>query len=133
MVEFAMAISVLLLLLMGVIEFSRHYFTRLTVRHQVAEAARMAATGQTLVDPETGDNMTRAESVLYFIQTSAARLPVILESVVLDPADGGQPGDVVQIRARYRFAFDTSPIVRTFAPRSLSFTVASLVKNEPRF
>jgi hypothetical protein len=39
----------------------------------------------------------------------------------------------VQIRARYRFAFESSPLVRTFAPGTVAFTVASLVKNEPRF
>jgi Flp pilus assembly protein TadG len=133
MVEFVVGISVLMLLLVGVIEFSRHYFARLTVRHQVAEAARLAATGQTLVNPDTGEQMTRAESVVFFLQKSAASLPVILESVGLDPADGGEPGDFVQIQARFRFAFDSSPIVRAFAPGTVAFTVTSLVKNEPRF
>jgi Flp pilus assembly protein TadG len=133
MVELGLAISVLLLLVLGVIEFSRHYHTRLTVRHHVAEAGRLAATGRTLIDPDTGEPMSRAESVRYYIQTSASTLPVILDSVVLDPPDGGRPGDFVQIRARFRFAFDTSPLVRALAPRTLTFSVASLVKNEPRF
>jgi hypothetical protein len=133
LVEFVMASAVLMLLALGIVEFSRHYYARMTVRHHVGEAARLAATGRHLTDPETGEEMTRAESVVYFIESRAGSAPVVLESVELDPADGGQPGDIVSIRALYRFRFMASPLVRSFAPATALFTVAAVVKNEPRF
>ena len=131
LVEFALGAVVLMTFLLVVFEFSRHYYARYVVRNDVAEAGRLAATGRTLVNPDTGEEMTRAESVVYYIESSVGRAPVALESVSLDPADGGGPGDIVEISARYRFNFVLSPIVRAFAPTSLIFTVTSVVKNEP--
>jgi hypothetical protein len=133
LVEFALGAVVLMTFLFAVFEFSRHYYARFAVRNDVSEAGRLVATGRTLVNPDTGEHMTRAESVVYYIESSVGRAPVELESVTLDPADGGEPGDIVQIRARYRFRFISSALVRAFAPSSLVFTVTSVVKNEPRF
>jgi Flp pilus assembly protein TadG len=132
-VEFTLAASVLMLFIVGVFEFSRLYYARFRVRHQIAEASRLAATGTSLINPDTGEEMSRAESVTYFIETGAGSLPVVLESVVLDPADGGGPGDVVEIQANYRFTFLSSALIRSFAPSVMAFTVSAVVKNEPRF
>jgi hypothetical protein len=131
--EFTMSASLLMLFILGTFEFSRLYYARFQVRHQVAEASRLAATGRALTNPDTGEEMTRAESIAHFIESGVGSLPVTLESIVLDPADGGRPGDLVQINARYRFSFLSSPLIRTFAPDALVFTVAAVVKNEPRF
>jgi Flp pilus assembly protein TadG len=133
LVEFTLASMVLMTLLIGITEFSRHYFARLSARHAVAEAARFAITGQVLDDPDTGDPMTRAESIEYVITRIADDLPLAIEDIELDPADGGGPNDVVSIRATYRFFFATGEIVRAFAPVSVAFTVATTVKNEPVF
>jgi hypothetical protein len=133
LVEFALGAIVLMMFLLAIFEFSRHFYARFSVRNHVAEAARIAATGRKLINPDTGLEMTRAESVVYYIESSVGSAPVTLESVTLDPADGGGPGDIVQIRARYRFNFLVSPIIQAFAPASVIFTVTSVVKNEPRF
>jgi Flp pilus assembly protein TadG len=133
LVEFALATSILMLLLIGITEFSRHYYARLSARHAVSEAARFAITGQVLNDPDTGVPMTRAESIVHVINRTASTLPLVAEGIVLNPADGGGPSDVVQIRATYRFFFMDSPLVRAFAPLSVAFTVATTVKNEPVF
>jgi hypothetical protein len=133
LVEFALASMLLMLLLIGITEFSRHYFARLSARHAVAEAARFAITGQLLDDPDTGVPMTRAESIEYVITRIADDLPLLIEDIELDPADGGGPNDVVSIRATYRFLFGTGPLIRSFAPTSIAFTVATTVKNEPVF
>ena len=133
LLEFALAASVLMLLLVGITEFSRHYYVRLSARHAVAEAARFAITGQTLPDPDTGLPMTRAESIVAVINRTAGTLPLVTEGIVLNPPNGGGPGEVVQIRATYRFFFIDSPLIRSFAPLSVAFTVATTVKNEPVF
>lgn len=133
LVEFALATSILMLLLVGLTEFSRHYYARLSARHAVAEAARFAITGQVLNDPNTGLPMTRAQSIVAVINRTAGTLPLELVSIVLNPPNGGGPNEVVSIRARYRFYFADSPMVRDFAPLSVAFTVATSVKNEPVF
>lgn len=133
LVEFALASMILMTLLIGITEFSRHYYARLSARHAVAEAARFAITGQVLDDPDTGIPMTRAESIAYVISRIADDLPLAIEEIELDPADGGGPNDVVSIRATYRFFFASGQVVRNFAPLSLAFTVATTVKNEPVF
>lgn len=133
LVEFALATSILMLLLVGLTEFSRHYYARLSARHAVAEAARFAITGQVLNDPNTGVPMTRAQSIVAVINRTASTLPLELVSIVLNPPNGGGPNEVVSIQARYRFYFADSPLVRGFAPLSVAFTVATSVKNEPVF
>ena len=88
-VEFLFAIPIVLFLFFGIFELGRHYYTRLTLRHAVAEAARFAVTGRTLDDPNTGNPMTRAESIQLVIQRSAQNLGVDVAQIVIIPADGG--------------------------------------------
>jgi hypothetical protein len=121
---------VLVVFMLFAVEFGRHFYARFAVRNHVAQAALLAASGRTLVDPETGAALTRAESVVYLIESSIGSTPVELESVALDPADGGGPGDLVQIRVRYRFDFLAAALVQPFVPGSLIFTVTSVVKNQ---
>ncbi len=122
-----------IILLSGIFEFSRHFYTRLTLRHAVAEAARFAVTGSQRTDPETGDPIGRAESIVQVIVERAHALDVDVAGIQINPPDGGGPGDVVQISARYRYTFVLSPIARVFGPGHIDFTVATVVKNEPVF
>jgi hypothetical protein len=130
-VEAVLGTVVMVGLLLFALEFGRHSYARFAVRNHVAQAATLAASGRTLVDPESGEPMTRAESVVYLIESSVGSTPVELESVAIDPADGGGPGDLVQISARYKFDFLAGPLVQPFVPGSLIFTVTSVVKNAP--
>ncbi len=132
-IEFLMALPLVLLLLAGIFEFGRHFYTRLTLRHAVAEAARFAVTGSTLTDPGTGQPMSRTNSILQVIVDRAADLDVDVSSIRLTPPDGGQPGDVVRIAATYRYRFVMTPIARFFGSGFVDFTVATAVLNEPRF
>lgn len=133
LVEFLFAFPVLMLLIVGILEFSRLYYTRLTVRHAVAEAARFGVTGQQLTDPETGDFLSRSESIIQVMMDRARGLSLDVENIVMDPADGGGPGDLVRIQANYRFNFLSAAIIRSFAPPYVDFTVATSVRNEPIF
>lgn len=122
-----------MILILGVFEFSRHFYTRLTARHAVAEAARFGATGQQLTDPDTGDPMSRAESIVLIINRGAAGLRLQVMEIGLDPADGGGPGDVVRVQARYAFEFGSARLIRSFAPPLVEFVVTTTVRNEPIF
>jgi hypothetical protein len=133
LIEFAFALPVVLLLIAAVFEFSRHYYTRISIRNAVAEAARFAATGQQLTDSISGDPIGRAESIVEVMRQNAAGLDLDVDRIVIDPADGGGPDDIVNIRATYHYEFMGAAIVRSFAPAYVEFTIATTIKNEPAF
>ena len=110
MVEFVLVIPMILLLLTGIFEFGRHYYPRLTLRNAVAEAARFAVTGRTLLDPDTGQPMTRAESIVQVILDKARGLAVDVNNIQINPSDGGLPGQVVTVSATYRYTFFFNPV-----------------------
>lgn len=128
-----MALPLVLMLLSGIFEFGRHFYTRLTLRNAVAEAARFAVTGNTLTDPQTGQPMTRALSIVQVIVDRAHDLDVDVGHIRLTPPDGGQPGQIVQISATYRYHFVLAPIARLFGPGFVDFTVSTAMMNEPSF
>ncbi len=122
-----------LLLLLAVFEFSRHYYTRLTVRNAVSEASRFAATGQTLLDEESGEQMSRAESIVSVMLSRANGMNLDVDNINIDPVDGGGPDAIVSINATYRFDFMDIPIISRVTPPFVEFTVATTFKNEPVF
>ena len=132
LVEFLFAIPIVLFLSFGIFEIGRHYYTRLTLRQAVAEAARFAVTGRTLDDPDTGDPLTRAESIQLVIQQSARNLGVDIAQIVIIPADGGAPQEVVQVRVQYEYQFLFTPIGNLLSPLK-NIVVTTAMKNEPAF
>ena len=131
-VEFLFAIPIVLFLFFGIFELGRHYYTRLTLRHAVAEAARFAVTGRTLDNPDTGNPMTRAESIQLVIQRSALRLGVDVAQIVIIPADGGGPEEVVQVGVQYEYAFWFQPMGDLLSPLE-KIVVTTAMRNEPAF
>ena len=132
-VEFLFALPMVLFLLSGIFEFGRHYYTRLTLRHAVGEAARFAVTGNVLPDPQTGDPMTRSQSIVQTIVDRAGDLNVSVSNLAITPANGGGPGEVVTITATYRYTFVLTPIARLFGPGYVDFSVSTTMMNEPAF
>ncbi|MBW3630613.1 MAG: pilus assembly protein [Gemmatimonadetes bacterium] len=132
-VEFALVVPLFLAMICGIVEFSRLYYVRLTVREITQEATRFAVTGQQLTDPATGKPMPRAASILGVIQKSADDRRVTVDSVRINPTDGGKPGEVVQVRVFYNYSFTLAPL-RTLLPTTpFYFSVGSSMKNEPAF
>lgn len=128
--EFALVIPIILFLFFGVFEFGRFYYTRLTVQHAVAEAARFAVTGNVLPD-SLGDPMSRANSIVHVIAANAQDLEIEVEQVVIDPADGGGPGDVVRVSASFSFQFVVPGYNKLTPEGKLEFQVSTAMKNEP--
>lgn len=145
--EFAIAAPILFLLLFGIVEFSRHYYARLGIRHAVAEAARFHATGQLHPNPDPeGQPFGRAGSIEHVIHRRAAELGLAVDGVRVfvvdgeDPEegeenDGGAEGDLVRIEADLTFDFIAGPLLHILPGEleSVGFTVATTYKNEPRF
>ena len=133
MVEFALVVPLFLAVICGIVEFSRLYYTRLTVRDITLDATRFAVTGQKLTDETTGDPMTRAASIRSLITTRASDLKVKVDSIRIDPSDGGKPGDVVQVRVFYGYTFTLAPLNGLLPSSPFYFSVGSSMKNEPVF
>lgn len=131
LVEFALVAPLLLLLFFSMFEFGRLFFTRLTVRHAVIEATRFAVTGSIASDPETGDPLDRVRSIQQTLQTRAMGLPIALDDIEIDPADGGGPEDVVRVTLTYTYTYSL-PGFDDVLP-DLRFAVSTAMRNEPYF
>ncbi len=130
MIEFAMVIPIVALLFMGIFDFSRFFYTQLTLQHAIHEATRFAVTGAALDDGQ-GNTMSRAESIKSVITKEAIALDLDVNELIVDPADGGGPSEVVTVTGNFEFQFVT-PGVSTFFPGGkYDFTVATAMKNEP--
>ena len=133
LVEMAVCLPIVILMMMGIFEFGRLYYTRLTLQHAVHEAARFAVTGKTLNDPDTGDAMERVDAIRHVIVTQAKDLDLDVERLVIDPPDGGGPSDVVTVSGSFAFHFVTPLIGYMFPDNGYEFQVETSMKNEPFF
>jgi Flp pilus assembly protein TadG len=129
LVELAIALPLFLLLVVGLVESGRYVYTRLTIRHITAEATRFAVTGNMLEDDD-GKRMCRASSVRALVRQQARDFRVALDSVTLDPADGGRPGDVVRVRTATSFRL-MSPYADFLPGGRLKLAASSSMRNEP--
>ncbi len=132
LVEFAFAIPIAVFLLLSVVEMGRHFYTRATVRHAVLEASRYAITGQTLIDPNTGQPMTRGASIKQVLIDKATSLNVDVDDITINPPGGGNPDDLVTITLDYQYQFGGGMLPSWF-PSTMLISVSTTVKNEPLF
>ncbi len=133
LVEFVLALPVFVILFFGIYEFSRYYSTRLWIRNAVAEGARFAATGNELIDEETGDPLGRSVSIRNTILSKVSRFGVTGGDITLDPADGGGPEDVVTVSLEYEYEVAIPLIERVIGRDVLEFSIATSMRNEPFF
>lgn len=128
LVEFALVLPLLLSLVFGLFEFGRLGLSQLTARHAVAEAARYAVTGRQVTDPETGEPIARAETIRQVVRDNLGPLAVA-DSIVVEPADGGGPEDIVTVSASFTYRFFLPGLDDVLPP--VDFTVRTAMKNEP--
>lgn len=131
--EFVLALPVLLLLVFGIFEFGRYYYTRLSIRNAVAEGARFAITGNQLEDPETGDPLTRARSIERVILERTRRFGVVPDDISISPPDGGGPEEIVTVRLDFTYRMGLPSVASAMSPGSLNFAVRTSMRNEPFF
>jgi Flp pilus assembly protein TadG len=125
LVEFAVVFPVLMMIFLGIFEFSRHFYTQLTVRHAVAEATRFAVTGNVLNDPVTGDPLSRVESIKKVVMDQAQQLSVDVNNIQV--VDGG-PEQIVRVSVSFNYVYSL-PYLDHLAP--IDFTVSTAMRNEP--
>lgn len=129
--EFALVMPLVLILLLGIVEFGRYYHMRLTLRHGVREATRFAITGRELTDGDTGNPLSRVESIRSVILQQSRGVAIDLDRIAIDPADGGGPEDMVRIAVTYRYNVITPVFQKLLPGGGVEFTVATVMRNEP--
>lgn len=129
LIEFVLVMPMVLMLFFGIYEFGHYYSTRLSVRHTVREAARFAITGNVLQD-SIGQPLTRQNSIQQVILTSSPHIHIDPNHIVLDPADGGGPGELVHIDVRYDYVFMMPGLRSLFPNGTVPIRVSTVVKNE---
>lgn len=92
-VETALILPVIILLLMGMFEFSRIFGSYLLITHTGRESARMAAVGKT------------DEEIIQNIHAKSGLLNLANLQVVITPSGTRKTGEEVGVKIKYRLLF----------------------------
>ncbi len=134
LVEAALVLPLLLLLLFAILEFGRLFYTKITVENATRQAGRFAVTGNVKENPEApGKNLPRQEAIRDYLIEHAPGVSIDRARIVLEPADGGGPGQSVTIRVEHTFEFVTPLIGTLFEGGAFDFRYSTTMKNEPVF
>jgi Flp pilus assembly protein TadG len=140
MAEFALVLPLCTLLIFGIIDFARLFFTQMNVEDAVEEAGRFASTGNHLPDPANpGQNLSRVQSIIDTLQQNATAMNVPAASIqissliggVWTPGSAGGPGDTVMITVTANVNLITPMIGQLFPGGAYTFTASTTFKNEP--
>ena len=136
LVEFALVVLFFFLLVFGLIDFGRLFFTELTLQHALRQAGRFAVTGNHLPDPDhANQQLPRVDSIISVARQAAVGIPVDniqVSSQVGGAGSAGGPSDTMTISLNYDLPMIT-PMIRAFFPPDgiYHFTVKTTFKNEP--
>jgi len=140
-VEMAIVAPVVLLLLIGLIEFSILFYTTMTMQYAVREGARYGITGRSDLDPASA-NQQRYLAVIQAMKNNSMGLydtvaPVIsvngttyASATAYSANMFGSAGEIVVLRVDCTWKLST-PIVAQFFPNGeYKFSVAATMQNE---
>jgi Flp pilus assembly protein TadG len=143
-VEFALALPIFAVLLIGIMEFGWYFFVQHTLQYATREGMRLALVGRTLTNP-SGTQMTREASIIKTIQDNAvlavtpAQLSISIYPVSSSYADpsgwqntqnAGSAGDYMRVRSRYDHTFFTPLIGSFFTGGKVTIQAEGTYRNE---
>jgi Flp pilus assembly protein TadG len=146
LVEFAMVAPLFFLLVFGITDFGRLFFTQETLQHALREAGRYAVTGQHQQDPNNpATPLSRVQSIRNIAQQYAVGLLPDSSNIDIKAYDSqghldvahpaGLPGETVVVSLTTRLTLITPFIGQWFPQVSgkgvYTFTVSTSFKNEP--
>lgn len=141
LVEFAISLSLFLLLILGTMDFAYLFYTKLTLQNAVRQAGRYAITGQCVTDSSGNCKLNRYKSIVQTLQTASNGLLNSSNSNDISitctsngggcPNQAGGPGDIITITVTYTYTFVTAPIGKFFSGGKYTFTVSVAFNNEP--
>jgi len=143
-VEFALALPVFIILVIGIIEFGWYFFVQHTLQFATREGMRLALVGRTITDA-SGNPMTRQASIIQTIQEHAS-VAVKADKLVIsiypvnndfsDPANWqnmlnpGGPGDYMRVQTSYDHRLFTPLIGNLFSGRHVVIRAQGTYRNE---
>jgi Flp pilus assembly protein TadG len=133
LVEFALVAPLFFLLVFGITDFGRLFFTQETLQFALREAGRYAVTGQHMSDAQ-GNALSRVASIKSIAQQKAIGIDVSNISISSDGVANfaGNPGDTVIVSLTTNLKLITPMIGRFFGPsQTYTFTVQTTFRNEP--
>ncbi|MGC1676247.1 MAG: TadE/TadG family type IV pilus assembly protein [Candidatus Binataceae bacterium] len=133
MAEFAMVAPLFFLLIFGIIEYGRLFFTQMELEEAVQEAGRYASTGNS----EGG--LTRLASIEAVLQQDAVNINVPIANIQVSSltngvwvsGSAGGPSDTVLIQVTMNLKLLTPMIGQYFPSSTYSFTASTTFQNEP--
>jgi Flp pilus assembly protein TadG len=138
LVEAAILMPLLMLALMGVVEFGRMYYTKIGLENATREATRFAVTGNTMPDPgDPSQDLSRDAGIraflVWYLQTRFPSIDVGKVTITLNPGDGGTAGQILHVSTKYPFKFVTPMIGKFFTNDTYVIQYTSVMRNEPLF
>jgi Flp pilus assembly protein TadG len=133
LVEFALVAPLFFLLVFGITDFGRLFFTQETLQFALREAGRYAVTGQHMSDAQ-GNALSRVASIKTIAQQKAIGIDVSNISISSGGVANfaGDPGDTVVVSLTTNLKLITPMIGRFFGPgQTYTFTVQTAFRNEP--
>ena len=139
LVEFALVAPLFFLLVFGITDFGRLFFTQETLQFALREAGRYAVTGQQMADSSNpGHYLSRLESIRAVAMQKAIGLISDENNIQVSSPQGGVavptggPGQTVIISLTTNLQLITPMIGRFFGPnQTYTFTVSTTFRNEP--
>jgi Flp pilus assembly protein TadG len=141
-VEAAVMTPLLLLLTFAIVDFSSMFYAYLALEHGVSQATRLAITGQTMNDPNTGAPLSREASIKQKMRQSTPTLTIpdgAFSFSFMAPNSStwsgglGGPGTVGRVTITYNWSFMTPLIRPFFTGGAMTLRVESTMKNEAVF
>ena len=140
LVEAAIITPLLLLLTLGIVDFSAMFYSYLALEHGVSQATRYAVTGQQMSTGGTPIGREASIKAAMRDSTPTLTIPDAAFSLSFMPLNGtswssglGGPNDVGRVTVTYTWNFMT-PLVRPFFTNGqVNLRVQSTMKNEVAF
>jgi len=101
-VELGLIFLVFVATFFPILEYSHVFYVRLTLRHSLREAGRYMVTG--LADagnPGTSETYSRGDAIESVFERFRKGTGAHMKEFTLNPANGGGPGELVTITARF--------------------------------
>ncbi len=137
LVEFALVAPLFFLLVFGITDFGRLFFTQETLQFALREAGRYAVTGQQMQN-SSGAYLSRVESIKQVAMQKAIGLISDENSIQISSPQGGSatpsggPNQTVVISLTTQLHLITPMIGRYFGSDGIyQFTVQTTFRNEP--
>ena len=136
LLEFALVFPMFMLLVCGIIDFSRVYYSEAIVQNALVEAGRYAITGQCCLNDSNGNPLTSREaSIQQYASQMAPGFNWSAMTITSGGATGsaGGPGQLVTLSISQSVPLITAPIASYFFNGSgvYTFTASVTYKNEP--